>query len=104
MKYIFKEKSNSKYQKGENPIDYMHISWYDMNKNNKCYDEDWFDPKIFKSHDFMTYIDTEDNEGDSDRTRVFVHLKNGDIYELCLHKLTKEQWSECSDFYGGRVI
>lgn len=101
MKYIFNEKSNFQNQIGKYPIDYFHICWYDMEKGGDCYDEDDISPTTFGPSMF-TYIDTEDNKDDSDRSRIFVHHINGDIYELCLHKLTEEQWAECSNFYGGR--
>lgn len=103
MKYIFNEKSESKYQMGKFPIDYIQLCWYDMEKGQKCYDEDTITPDIFKAN-FLTYIDTEENENDSDRTRIFVHHINGDVYELCLHKLTEEQWAERFTFYGGKDI
>lgn len=87
---------------GKFPIDSIQLCWYDMNDENQgCYDEDTIIPDLFKGN-CLTYIDTEENEGDSDRSRVFVHHINGDVYELRLHKLTKEQWSECSTFYGGK--
>lgn len=101
MKYIFKQNSKSEYQRGELPIENIHVCWYDMEEGNKCFDENWINPELFTSH-ILTYLDTEENEGDIDRSRIFIHHKNGDIYELRLHKLTKEQWAECSNFYGGK--
>ena len=102
MKYIFEEKSNSPTQKGKLPIDYFQICWYDMDKNQQCFDEDIIEPGVFNSN-CLTYIDTDENEGDSDRTRIFVHHINKDVYELCLHKLTEEEYSKCNSFYGGRI-
>ena len=99
MKYIFKE---GKVQ-GEYPIDYFRICWYDMEENESCYDETWVNPENFSSK-YFTYIDTEEDEDCIDRSRIFAHHKNGDIYELRLHKLTKEQWQECSKFNGGRAV
>ena len=100
LKYIF-DKNDPNYPRGKFPIDHFQLCWYDMEKNQKCFDEDIIKPNEFKVN-FYTYIDTDENEGDSDRSRVFVHHVNGDIYELRLHKLTKEQWSKCKKFYGGR--
>ena len=101
MKYVFDERSKSKYQVGKYPIDYFQICWYDMYEGGRCYDEDVIMPNIFTSK-FLTYLDTEDNKEDSIRTRIFAHHINGDIYEISLHKLTDKQWNECENFYGGK--
>ena len=99
MKYIFDDHSHS--QLGRNPIESFQICWYDMNKDGYCYEEDWCGPDHFCKTD-IAYLDTDENEGCSDRIRMFVHHENGSIYELRLHKITDEAYEECHDFYGGR--
>jgi len=101
MKYLFKERSNSSTQKGEIPIDFLQLCWYDMNKDGKCYDEDYISPREFNIKHLM-YIDTKEEEGCSEKIRLFVHHKQDGMYELCLHKLTQEQWEECDKFNGGK--
>ena len=44
--------------------------------------------------------ETVEDENNSDRSRVFVHMDNGDIYELKMEKLSKEQLEHCNNFYG----
>jgi len=103
VKYIFKEKDDSPTQIGEMPIDYFQLCWYDMSKDQSCYDEDYITPRQFNIK-LLTYIDTEEDKNDLDRTRLFLHHKDGDIYELCLHKIDKDKWSECSYFYGQKDL
>lgn len=39
--------------------------------------------------------------GKSDRSRVFVHFDNDDVYELKLEKISKEQFEKLNNFYLG---
>lgn len=50
----------------------------------------------------LEHIETIEEENWGDRRRVFVNMKNGDIYELSMRKLTEEQVKECGNFYGGK--
>ena len=97
MNYIFKDGNPV----GVNPIDYFQMCWYDMNEGGRCFDESFIETCYFNS-EIIASLDCEDNVHDSDRTRLFMKSKNGDFYEISLHKLTREQWDECSNFYGGR--
>lgn len=82
MKYIFKENEIV----GEYPVEYYQICWYDMNDGD-CFDESLYSKEIFDPHELLTFVETKENKEDSDRTRVFAKMKNGDIYELKLKKI-----------------
>ena len=97
MKYKFKNGS----QIGESPVDYYQLCWYDMEKDGDCYDEDFISPKAFGNYTIES-LDCDLNKDDIDRTRLFVWTKDKDVYELRLHKLSPEQWEQCSSFGGGR--
>ena len=56
MKYIFNKNNSSEYQRGEFPIEIIHLCWYDMDNNNECYDEAWVDPKNFRAN-YLTYLE-----------------------------------------------
>ena len=45
-------------------------------------------------------LDLIEDENNSDRSRVFVHMDNGDVYELKMEKLSKEQLNHCNNFYS----
>ena len=93
MNYIFKDGN----EWGIFPIEKFQVCFYDMIKDGKCFDENFIYPKEFSVEDLI-YIDTEENEKDFDRSRVFVHHLNGDIYELKLHKLSKNM--KKNNFYS----
>jgi hypothetical protein len=95
MKYIFKNKTT----KGEYPISQFHVAWYEM-ENGYCFDEMFFDKDTFDPFELLTFIETEENENDQDRTRVFVEMKNGSLYEFKLEKIKHPE--DCNNFYGGR--
>ena len=76
------------------------ICWYDMDRNGKCFDEDWVSPDGISR--VIPYIETIEDGNNQDRSRVFVHMDNGDIYELLMKKLSQEQFNECDNFNGGR--
>lgn len=96
MWYRF-EKDNPK---GVCRVKYFQICWYDMNRNGKCFDEDCVHPDGINR--VIPYVETIEDENNQDRSRVFVHMDNGDIYELSMKKLSKEQFDECNNFNGGR--
>lgn len=79
----------------------LHICWYDMKYfNGDCFDEDWVSPDGIDR--VISYVETVEDENNTDRSRVFVHMDNGDVYELLMRKLSKEQFDECNNFNGGR--
>ena len=94
MWYRF-EKGNPK---GICRVKHFQIAWYDMEQNGDCFDED------FVEHDgidrVIPYVETIEDENKTDRSRVFVHMDNGDVYELKMEKLSKEQFDKCNNFYG----
>lgn len=99
-----KEKS-----KGKLRIKHVQVAWYDMERNGDCFDESFIFPvpenesKTLKNIGMiLPYVETVEDEGKSDRSRVFVHFDNDDVYELKMEKLSNEQIEKCSNFYLGR--
>ena len=78
------EKDNPK---GMLRIKHVHVAWYDMERNGDCFDE------------IFVFPSPEDENGKSDRSRVFVHFDNDEVYELKLEKISKEQFEKCNNFY-----
>ncbi|MEE1301621.1 MAG: hypothetical protein UHD64_02460 [Bacteroidales bacterium] len=61
------------------------VAWYDMTNNGNCFDEDFFSSdEIDKVMPFVETVEDVDNE---DRSKVFVHFDNGDVYELKMEKI-----------------
>ena len=65
------------------------LAWYDMTRGGKCFDESFFKPEDIRR--VMPYVETVEDEGKDDRSRVFVHFDDGDIYELKLEKIDKNR-------------
>ena len=96
--------------KGILRIKSLQVAWYDIERNGDCFDESF----IFPSEDIkdtfhslgmmLTYVEIEEDANKIDRSRVFVHMDNGDMYELKMKKLSKEQERACSNFYGGKYV
>ena len=72
-----------------------HLAWYDMTRGGSCFDESFFKPDEVGK--VMPYVETVEDEGKDDRSKVFVHFDNGDMYELKLEKI--ENKSNCNNFY-----
>lgn len=73
----------------------IQVAFYDMERDGGCFDEVFYPlSEIGKA---MPYVETIEDEGNSDRTRVFVHFDNGDEYELKLEKIDKGR--KCGYFY-----
>lgn len=72
------------------------VAWYDMEHNGDCFDEEFVSPDKIGS--IIPFVETIEDENNSDRTRVFVHFDNGETYELKLEKVSAEQY--CGNFYG----
>ena len=89
------EKNNPK---GICRVKQFQIAWYDMQQNGDCFDEDFVAPDGIDR--VIPYVETVEDENNSDRSRVFVHMDNGDVYELKMEKLSKEQLEHCNNFYG----
>ena len=60
-----------------------------MHKNGDCFDEDFVSPDDVAR--VMPYVETVEDKNNSDRSRVFVHFDNNDIYELKLEKLVNNK-------------
>lgn len=77
-----------------------------MKQNGDCFDEDFVLPKdneiktLESIGTILPYVETVEDENKTDRSRVFVHMDNGDVYELKMEKLSKEEFDRCSNFYG----
>ena len=77
-------------------VKYYQIAWYDMTKNGDCFDEDFINPDDVAR--VIPYVETVEDENNSDRSRVFVHFDNNDVYELKLEKLIHNK--NYTNFYG----
>lgn len=101
MWYRFKKGES----KGKLRVKRVQVVWYDMEQNGDCFDEDFV---LQKDNEIKTlesigtilpYVETVEDENKTDRSRVFVHMDNGDVYELKIEKLSKEEFDRCSNFY-----
>lgn len=61
------------------------VVFYDMTNDGKCFDEDFYSPDEIGK--VMPFVETVEDTGNDDRTRVFVHFDNGDQYELKMEKV-----------------
>lgn len=86
--------------KGVPRVASYHVAFYDMTRDGSCFDESFFKPEDI--HKVIPYVETIEDEGNDDRTRVFVHMDDGDVYELKLVKLTDAQikYRTTSQFNG----
>lgn len=95
---------------GELRVKQAQVCWYDMTQNGDCFDESWIIPKnndiktLENIGHILPYVETSEDESKQDRSRVFVHMDNGDVYELLMNKLSKDQFQECNNFYGGKAL
>jgi len=90
-------------------IKYAQVAWYDMERNGECFDEEFIFPssedesKTLKNIGMLLpYVETAEDDGNSDRSRVFVHFDNDDVYELKMEKINKEQFDKYGKFYFGK--
>ena len=89
------EKGNPK---GICRVKHIQVAWYDMERNGDCFDEDFV--LVDGIDRVIPYVETIEDENKIDRSRVFVHMDNGDVYELLMKKLSKEEFDKCNNFYG----
>lgn len=82
-----------KFEKGNSigipRIKQYQVAFYDMLRNGTCFDESFYGPD--EIDEVMPYVETIEDVGKNDRTRVFVHFDDGDIYELKLEKINRER-------------
>lgn len=64
------------------------VGWYDMTMGGMCFDEDFYSPDAINK--VISRVETIEDEGNADRTKVFVHFDNGDIYELKMEKVNED--------------
>lgn len=99
-----------KFKKGESKgklrVKLVQIAWYDMDNHGDCFDEDFVLPKSDEIETLkdiglvLPYVETVEDRNKKDRSRVFVHMDNGDVYELKMERLSKKEISKCGNFYG----
>lgn len=96
--------------KGILRVKHVQVAWYDMERNGECFDESFVLPSpkgesktLENIGMILPYVETEEDKTKSDRSRVFVHFDNGDVYELKMEKLSKEQIAKCNNFYGADI-
>lgn len=94
--------------KGTLRIKHVQVVWYDMERNGDCFDESFVFPSpedesktLANIGMVLPYVETVEDEGKHDKSRVFVHFDNNDVYELKMEKLSKKQIEKCSNFYLG---
>ena len=97
--------------RGKLKVKKTQVCWYDMEYNGDCFDEDFTIPgeneieTLNRIGQLLPYVSTVDNMGDSgDISRVFIHMDDGSVYELLMKKLSKEEFAECNNFYGGKEV
>lgn len=73
-----------------------HLAWYDMTKGGSCFDESFFKPDEIDK--VIPYVETIEDEGKDDRSKVFVHFDDGDMYELKLVKVDKHKQSYYDEY------
>ena len=71
------------------------VAFYDMTQNGGCFDETYYPPD--KINKVIPYVETIEDKDNYDRTRVFVHFDDGDVYELKLEKVNKKYLSNFYD-------
>lgn len=76
-----------------------------MERNGECFDENFIFPSTEDESKTLAnigmclpYVETAEDENKSERSRVFVYFDNGDVYELKMEKLSKEQIAKCDHF------
>ena len=89
--------------KGQLRIDRAQVALYDMERDGDCFDESFI---VHKGDDvktlqdigmWLTYIELDENADKCDKSRVFIHMDDGERYELKLVKLDKNK--RYSNFY-----
>lgn len=89
--------------KGQLKIDKAQVAWYDMEYGGRCFDESWIvhngdDVKTLQDIGmWLTYVELDENADKCDKSRVFIHMDDGNSYELKLVKLDKSK--RYSNFY-----
>ena len=87
--------------KGRLRVKQVQVCWYDTeNCNGDCFDESF----VYNNGDeenllntlglWTTYVDMNEDvdKNKSDRSRVFVHMDDGSVYELLMRKLIGEDY------------
>ena len=83
--------------KGQLRIDRAQVAWYDMDHGGKCFDESWIIHKgddiktLHRIGEWLTYVELDRNADKCDKSRVFIHMDDGESYELKLEKLDKNK-------------
>lgn len=89
-------------------VKHVQVCWYDMDDDGSCFDESWVTKQDNDTHmlerigHILPYVETEEDVNKWNRSRVFVHMDNDDVYKLKMQKLSKEQFDQCNKFDGGK--
>ena len=78
------------------------VAWYDMERDESCFDENIYDPNDFHSiGDACSCImfPEEEQENLPEKRRVFINCEDGTRYELVAKKVDN---SKCSTYYGDK--
>ena len=65
------------------------VCWYDMDMDGSCFDESFYATDDIDC--VLPYVETIEDKDSRDRSRVFVHFDNGDMYELKLEKISEDR-------------
>ena len=109
MWFKFKEDSSI----GMLQVKQAQVCYYDMDRDGICFDETIFAPskmfttsileklgKLLPYTRTVTTIGEKDVEKHTTGSRVFVHMEDGNVYELLTKKLSKEEFEKCNNYYG----
>lgn len=94
--------------KGQLRVNRAQVCWYDMEQGGICFDESWIfhkddDVKTLQSiGEWLPYVELDLNADKCDKSRVFIHMDDGSVYELLMKKIDPNRVRECSKFHGGR--
>ena len=82
--------------RGKLRVKLAQVAWYDMTQSGACFDESFVYPRESDTETLesigrlLPYVETEEDENNADRSRVFIYMDNGDKYELLMKKQDKQ--------------
>lgn len=92
MLYRFPNKN----ERGVCRVKNIQLVWYDMLNGEGGFDEN-FSELSPEQERLLAFVETEEDEGNRDRSRVFVNMDDGDCYELIMRKVNSKN---CNTFHG----
>lgn len=76
-------------------VEEYQVVFYDMEQGSNAYDEIFYPPERLDK--VIPFVETIEDKNRTDRSRVFVHFKDGAQYELKLEYIAPER--KCYKFY-----